>query len=404
MSKVHRARALSGGASRRVGMSVGSFAVATAVCAFALCGSALASPSPLWEVNGKHVEANVTIASKGTFRVTHNPPHILSGGSFTAECVSSGEQIVGPNGEGEIKTRALSGCKVLSSTNPYCTTTTAIEIKSIALPWHTQLGKSGGATRDYITKTSSGEPGIELKCGAVKAATEGNTSTAVKTVAGGVDETFDSGSEGFTSWNDGGTGGKPEGTQLLESPSGGALAVALLGEWLKAEKPLTGTEIANSSGSVKLLVAFQGIIGGGASEIGCNESGKGTVGPGGEAEVTSTSLTGCEVIREVGHPPCTRGLGATVRGLELPWHTLLYSGVGATREYGSRAYEIVCDGLTVFGTGQTSTALETTGEGVNQIFDAKSEPLVAGDMGTGVVTVTGSELLKVVGLSFRAGM
>lgn len=400
MSKVHRARALSGGASKRIGVSVGSFAVAMAVCAFAFCGLASASASPLWEVNGKYVEANVTISSKGTFKITHKLPAILGGGSFTAECASSGEATVGAAGEGEIKTRTFSGCKVIASTSTYCTTTTAIEIKATKLPWHTQLGKSEGTTRDYITK----QPGIELTCGVDKGATSGSTSTLVKAVSGGVDETFDSHSEGFTSWTDGGSGGKPEGTQLLESPSGGALTVALLGEWLVAGEPLAAGREVGSTGSVQLFVDFEASIGGGGAEIGCKQSGKGSVGPNGEAEVTSTSLTGCEVIREVGHSPCTRGLSATVRGLELPWHTLLYTRAGATREYGSRAYEIQCDGWTAFGTGNTSTALETTGEGVNQVFDAKSEPLPAGGVGTGVVTVTGSELLKVTGLSFRAGL
>ncbi|HEV2924419.1 MAG TPA: hypothetical protein VGW98_10320 [Solirubrobacteraceae bacterium] len=382
-------------------MSLGSFAVAMVACAFVLCGSALGET--LWNVKGEQVKSAVTVFSKGTFKITSEQPKVLGGGRFTAECASSGEQTVGPGGEGEIKKRTLSGCKVVASTNPVCKTTSTITMEAIYLPWHTRLGSSEAGTRDYITQgPSKTEPGIELKCANITTNGIGNTSTAVKAVAGGVDETFDSSSGGFDKWSVG-SGGIPEGTQLLENPSAGALTVERIGEWLVAQSPLRSRSEVSSSGSVRLMVNIASSFGGGSAEIACNESGKGTVGPAGEAEVTGMSLTGCEVIREVGSSHCRTNEKASVNAYSLPWHALLITQEGTTREYGWRSYEIKCDNneITAYGTGNISLALETTAEGVNQSF-SPAQSLEGGGAATSV-RIEGNELLKKPGLEYGAG-
>ncbi len=185
---------------------------------------------PSWLINGGQVGTPVTVVTKGRLTVSDHGSN-ENGRSVAMECASSGEERVGPGSLGEITHLTLSGCTSLyNGKKPLeCSETSpAPEMTAVNLPWYTTLVTSGEATRQVVYEAGKGVPGFNMKCkstsGLVRSdVCSGNTSSAMKNVTGGVDETFDAKSEKLNCGIGGAGQGTVEGTELLENPSAGTL-------------------------------------------------------------------------------------------------------------------------------------------------------------------------------------
>lgn len=318
------------------------------------------------------------------------------------ECAIAGEGTVGVGSAGEVTHATLTGCKVVESTSSYCTTSSTVEKATASnLPWHTALVMSAGATREMISEDGKGKPGFELKCGTLTVLGRGNTSMAVKTVNGGVDEAFDSHSEEFT-WTDSGTG-TLEGTKLVEDPSSGTVAVgAEVGEWLIKGGYLGKTVIVSSKGALKFNHTFPGIVGGGSATAQCTSASEGNVGAGGAGEMTHFVLSGCKIVASTNESLCKNGETLEVKAAHLPWHTILVTSEGATRDLISEdngkgtnfgpKFEIKCKDDGAGCAGDTSTAVKAVTGGVDETFDSHSEKSECNDGGT--LAIEGTQLVE----------
>lgn len=349
-----------------------------------------------WGINSQELESSVAVTSKGTLKVNHTLPPLLGGGKVTIECAVAGEGTLGVGGAGEVTHGKLTGCKVLSSTTTICTTGTTPTGGAGDLPWRTQLVSSEGAMREQISEDGKGVPGFELECKTLKIGGFANTSMAVKAVAGGVDETYDSHSAELK-FTDSGTG-TFEGTQLIENPSSGTLTVGpALGEWLVGGKVAEKAVTVASKGTLVIQLGFRPLEGGGSMAVQCTYAGEGTIGPDSEGEVTGIKLTGCSAFDSI-VSGCADGETVHVGALHLPWRTLLVTNEGATRELFSEdgnsapRYQVECKEHLSIGTGKTSMAVKTVTGGVEQTFDSHSEELIWSGAASGLLE--GSQLIE----------
>ena len=243
------------------------------------------------------------------------------------------------------------------------------------LPWRTTLVSSEGATREQVAEDGKGKPTVEFTCNNIVDGIKGFTSLAIKTVTGGVDETFDSHSGTLES-----TFGTAtlEGTQLIESPSSGTLSAGLsLGEWLVGGKAPEAAVAVASKGPLKIELQPTLSDGGGYIEIECSETGEGAVGPGGEGEAAGVKLTGCKAVEST-NSLCKAGASTPVTALDLPWRTVLVTTEATTRELvieggkGLPGYKVECGSLgTVQGTENTSMGVKSVSGGVEQTLEAE---------------------------------
>jgi hypothetical protein len=188
--------------------------------------------APAWMVNGGQLGTYVTVVTKGKLKLSDqgtNESEKTKGPGI--ECASSGEERVGPGSLGEITHLTLSSCTILANGKKSleCSETAPNgEMTAMNLPWYTVLHTSGEATRQTIYEAGKGTPNFKIKCKLNNGLTftdecSGSTTTAMKNVTGGVDETFDAKSEKLNCSFGGAGEGLVEGTELLESPSAGTL-------------------------------------------------------------------------------------------------------------------------------------------------------------------------------------
>lgn len=112
-----------------------------------------------WAISGREPESAVAVISKGTLKIVHSPPALLGGGKITTECSIVSEGTVAGAGGGEISKVTLSGCKIVASTNPVCTTGSPAERPAAGdLPWRTTLVSAEGATRAALRKRQRTAP------------------------------------------------------------------------------------------------------------------------------------------------------------------------------------------------------------------------------------------------------
>ena len=337
--------------------------------------------STSWAIAGQEPQSPVTVMSKGAIKIEEEKiPTVFGGGHFTVECTEgTGEGTIGASGGGEKKKLSWTGCKVVSSTNTICTVGSEIkEVGAYDLPWRTTLVSSEGAVREQLAGYENGKPALHYNCAGLGDEVTGFTSFAIKTVAGGVDETFDSHSGTLKSAISYTT--TVEGTQLIKSPSGGTLSVGLsIGEWLVGGKAPEGAAAVGSKGALKIELQPESIDGGGYVKIECSETGEGAVGPGGEGEATGVKLTGCKAVEST-NSQCSAGASTPVTALDLPWRTVLVTTEATTRELviedgkGLPGYKVECGLLgTVQGTENTSMGVKSVSGGVEQTLEAEQD-------------------------------
>jgi hypothetical protein len=184
-------------------------------------GGVLRVQNPEWLLNGTFIEKPVTVQSKGTLKFRDAG----SGGKTVFECTSTGEGPVEPGSVRELTKLTLTGCKSVEGT--LCESS-GLTVEARDLPWRTVLVTSEGTTRELISEGGKGAPGLKTKCkypliGTAEDECTGNTSAAVKTITGGVDEIFDTHSEKLSCTLGGAGQGTIEGTSLLENPASGKL-------------------------------------------------------------------------------------------------------------------------------------------------------------------------------------
>ncbi len=176
--------------------------------------------TPEWLLGGGHLEGPVTVASKGTLKLSDAGK---TEGKAAVECASAGEVSVGPGAVGDVKHLTFSGCKVFGADR--CEAGSTAE--AVGLPWRTVLSTAEGATRELISEEGGGAPGFRMNCKilgtTVPDKCTGSTSALMKVATGGVDETFDSKSAKLKCEYGGAGEGSFEGTSLLENPSSGTL-------------------------------------------------------------------------------------------------------------------------------------------------------------------------------------
>ena len=333
-----------------------------------------------WAVAGQEPKSSVTVKSKGAIKIQEEKiPALFGGGHFTVECAeSTGEGTVGASGGGEQKKLSWTGCKVVNSTNTTCPTGTEIVggVQAHDLPWRTTLVSSEGAVREQVAEDGKGKPALTYICKNISNEVFGFTSFATKTVAGGVDEAFDSHSGTLKST----ISMTPvvEGTQLIESPSSGMLTAGLrMGEWLVGGKAPAGAVAVGSKGTFKIELQPTAFDGGGYVEIECSETGEGAVGPGGEGEATGVKLTGCKAVAST-NSLCAAGATTPVTALDLPWRTVLVTTESGTQELviengkGRPGYRVECGSLgTLQGTENTSMSVKGVAGGVEQTLEVQ---------------------------------
>lgn len=175
-----------------------------------------------WLLNGNASSTPLTVASKGTLVLQLLFRAIEGGGAMAVQCTDSSEGNLAPGGEGEFTTVKLTGCIAAESNAPGCHVSETVTVTALDLPWRTVLLTHESATRELILEDGKGLPGYRAECKSSYVSTgTGRTSMAVKTVTGGVNQTFDTHSEEL-GWSDA-AAGVLEGAQLIENPLSGTL-------------------------------------------------------------------------------------------------------------------------------------------------------------------------------------
>jgi len=171
------------------------------------------------------------------------------------------------------------------------------------------------------------------------------------------------------------------------------LALPGEGEWLLNGRASETALTAASKGTLKFNVPKIPIFG--SSTVECASAGEARVGPGGTAEVTKLTLTGCKLTT---HNWCS---SVSVTARDLPWHTVLASSEGTTRELmtegskGAPGFAVECSagGFEAVCTANTSAAVRAVTGGVDETFDSHSGKFSC-TKGASEGNIEGTELLE----------
>jgi hypothetical protein len=143
---------------------------------------------------------------------------------------------------------------------------------------------------------------------------------------------------------------------------------------------------------------------GAGTEIECEGTDKGKVGPGGKDEVIEITATGCSFV-SAKNGSCEASKPVTAKAVNLPWVTELYEPeVGKIRDHirahsggGAPGWVVECTVAGFFKvqdecTGESNTAMSNVTGGVDAIFDATTPKANCSIGGTGTGKVEGTDL------------
>jgi hypothetical protein len=167
-------------------------------------------------------------------------------------------------------------------------------------------------------------------------------------------------------------------------------ATTVLSESITEGKPA-------EKGSLKLADKKAG------TEIECEGTDEGTVGPGNKDEVTKVEATKCKFIKS---GSCEASKAVTAKAVELPWITELYEPeAGKIRDHvkahaggGAPGWKVECTVGGIFKvqdtcTNESNTAMNNVAGGVEAVFDAKT-PKAKCSLGGEEGEVKGADLNK----------
>jgi hypothetical protein len=265
--------------------------------------AALAAPEWYAETGGSFGKVTSPVTIHGT---TANLTVTDPGAYVAVACEGTVASTIEASGKGKITSYSMANCH---ATEGECPDMTAFAEN---LPWKTELYETAGSVRERIVSGGSGTPAWTFDCDGKHIYTcDLNTSAKMVNTLGGAQAVFNTLSN-KTTCTDSPEGGEWKGSITSTASEKGVEAIEVeplpSPGWDLSGVPLSKSVATTVKGKVTLTAEE-----GGPLTIECEDTGAGSVGPGGVDEVTSMTLSHCVTTAGKCENP-------TMTALELPWH------------------------------------------------------------------------------------